>query len=570
MKRFLSLLLVFLMCFSITFSTSAFATDDVLGTEAHAESSAADSGAPDSDTATGSNTLGGNTLSGNTPDSGAAESGNATNANPPDSNAPVGNTPDANAPGGNTPDSGNTPGSNTTIPSAADTLQPIPPESNMLYMRSDNQPGNTQPDDEARDYPDGPLTVTPRLEFINNPYIVASNSPNILLGVIPTGTVIFTDKVTGMPAYCLDHDRDNPSPNSLYGDEPLDPETIFDPVTYSGIQCLLLAGYPYSTGNGLTKSEAHACTQVALWYWIYESTGRGLNASGYKAIPGKEHVYDYFISLMDVARNHKRPDYSLSATDVHMTKSGDTLTGQSTVTLRNLNGGYSLDKSKLPEGITVSGYTGSTGDVLTFTAPLSFAGKSIVLKDLLFGHDERSVQNLFWYDNKNPKQQRMTIAVKDTAKVALQTGIAMDFDDDVDGRLKLVKRSSSDNTPLSGAVYGVFDKDTDMLICELTTDNNGEAYATLREGNYYLLELKAPEGYELSSDRIAFSISSIEENILTVTDDPIKPNTPGTPDITVPKTGEIPPYGNYILASICLGLAALCGAMLYHKRKQSV
>lgn len=37
--------------------------------------------------------------------------------------------------------------------------------------------------------------------------------------------------------------------------------------------------------------------------------------------------------------------------------------------------------------------------------------------------------------------------------------------------------------------------------------------------------------------------------------------------ITIPKTGEAPPYGNYLLAALCMGLAGLCGVMLYKGRK---
>lgn len=344
------------------------------------------------------------------------------------------------------------------------------------------------------------MTVT-QSERNPNPNIVYTYSPAIMNGASP---IIFTDSTTGMPAYCIDYNRSVPSPDSLDGENDFDPETIFDSVTYEGLKCLLLAGYPYETGNGLTNAEAQGCTQLAVWCWTYETMGYGLNANNYSPISGKEYIYDYFTGLMEAARNQTCPELELSATDVHMVKDGDMLTGHTTVSFHNLNGGYSLDESKLPNGITVTGYTGNDGDVLTFTAPLSFAGQNLELKDILSGHDERSDLNLFWYDNKNPSQQRMAISVTDTATIAVSAGIEMEFEGL--GNIKLIKLSDSDDELLSDAVFGVYRAEDNEFITEITTDENGEATLMLSVGEYYLWEHTAPDGYIKSDDKISFSI----------------------------------------------------------------
>lgn len=361
------------------------------------------------------------------------------------------------------------------------------------------------PDFMPQNYRPMRLMAAAQAERNPNPNIVYTYSPAILNGV---GPIIFTDSITGMPAYCLDYNRGVPSPDSLDGENDFDPETVFDPATYEGLKCLLLAGYPYKKGNGLTDAEAQGCTQFAIWCWTYETMGYGMNAANYTAIPGKEYIYDYFISMMEAARNQTWPELALSAADVHMIKDGDMLTGQTTVHFDNLQGGYSLDESKLPEGMTVTGYTGNDGDVLTFTAPLSFAGHSLVLEGILSGHDERSDLNIFWYDNKNPNQQCMAISVMDTTTIAIEADIAMQFEGV--GVIKLLKQSAVDELPLAYAVFGVFNAETDEKITEITTDENGEATVTLPYGDFYLQELSAPAGFRLSDQQYPVHLDQAE------------------------------------------------------------
>jgi|GEM_PF-1490955 len=346
------------------------------------------------------------------------------------------------------------------------------------------------------------MTIAPTGR-ITNPNITFTYSPPIMTNAAP---IIFTDSTTGMPAYCLDNNRGVPSPDSLDGENDFNPETIFDPETYIGVKCLLLAGYPYEIPDGMTAAEAQGCTQLALWCWISESTGNGVTANNYTPLEGKEYIYDYFQSLIETARQQSYPTLELSATNIVMVKDGDVLTGQTTVSYTNLNGGYSLDESKWPDDIIVTGYTGADGDILTITVPLSFAGVNLVLSDTLSGHDERSDLNLFWYDNTNPSQQRMAISVTDTSKVAITADISMAFQGY--GSVKLTKISSTDNMPLNNAVFGVYTTESDEKIAELKTDENGEATFVLTVGEYYLVEITAPDGYVKSEDRINFSITN--------------------------------------------------------------
>ncbi|MDR1778958.1 MAG: leucine-rich repeat protein, partial [Clostridiales Family XIII bacterium] len=63
------------------------------------------------------------------------------------------------------------------------------------------------------------------------------------------------------------------------------------------------------------------------------------------------------------------------------------------------------------------------------------------------------------------------------------------------------KVADGSNLALAGAKFGIFDTSTDTLLQVKTTNATGDATFTgLMPGNYYIQELEAPAGYELSTD----------------------------------------------------------------------
>ena len=377
-------------------------------------------------------------------------------------------------------------------------------------------------------------TVTAYAESVENPYIETTRGASVM----GTSPVIFRDTSTGMPAYCIDYNRGIPDPESLSGE--FDPMTIFDPDTYRGLEYLLLAGYPFEDG-GLSKEEAQACTQLAVWCWTGEALGYGLNANNYHATSGREDVYDYFVGLMEAARNQTPPDIGIDCADIDMMIEGDTLTGTTVITLRNLSG-YAIEESVLQDGITVSGYSGIDGDMLTFTAPLDYAGESITLESLFTGQDTRSALNLFWYDNSNPNQQRMVISYYDETTTAVAAGLSLRFAELPEpeyGYIKLIKTASDTELPLAGAVFGVYDTATDEKICELVSDTDGTAISPLLPiGDYYIKELKAPDNYILSEDIISVTVTANETAEITAVNEPVPVPEPTEGKIKLAKKDE--------------------------------
>ena len=173
---------------------------------------------------------------------------------------------------------------------------------------------------------------------------------------------------TGQVAYCLQHKKDNPH-NEGYSE--IDPLDSYSTRTVRGIQIILENGYPCSTG-GFTADQARYATANAIRYWLSEEgadsqwnfTNRAERPNAIRAKSGYQSLLDWSDHLLQLARNQQPIVHSVtfSPSTLELTTSGDYFVGTTRVTLVNCSGGYTLDKSGLPSGSVVEGYTGQNGD----------------------------------------------------------------------------------------------------------------------------------------------------------------------------------------------------------------
>ncbi|MES5866520.1 SpaA isopeptide-forming pilin-related protein [Bacillus cereus group sp. RP32] len=109
------------------------------------------------------------------------------------------------------------------------------------------------------------------------------------------------------------------------------------------------------------------------------------------------------------------------------------------------------------------------------------------------------------------------IAVKIEKNTVVEIKIGNKKLPDPMGKMKLVKVDTSDkNKKLAGAKFHIEDANK-KVVGELVTDGQGEAISKeLPIGNYTLMEVEAPKGYELLKDKIAVKIEKdtvVEINI---------------------------------------------------------
>ena len=139
------------------------------------------------------------------------------------------------------------------------------------------------------------------------------------------------------------------------------------------------------------------------------------------------------------------------------------------------------------------------------------------------------------------------------------------------GSVRIIKTDTGGNR-INGAKFGLYSSDGE-LIQEFTIPESGEyTIDGLVYGDYYLMELEAPEGYELSEDKYEFSIAEDGAVIeITVENEeiPMVETPQSTSSGSTPKTGDESNIGLWIalLAASAAGVVAF-GVVRHRKNKK--
>ena len=228
-------------------------------------------------------------------------------------------------------------------------------------------------------------------------------------------------------AYCLQHRNDSPS-NSPYNET--DILGTYSARVQTGLRIILENGYPYATG-GLTATKARCATANAVRFWLSENGDSGqynfTNLGSYsdsqlrsaaasgtigskiRAKSGNTDVLQFAIELLIKARSQTLMTHSVALSTPSMSISGNYFVGTSTVSLTNMNGGYTLNTSGLPAGSSVTGYTGQSGDTLTIWIPVSEANANRTFSLSATGKDNRTRSNMIAYAPNSSSLQRVIV-----------------------------------------------------------------------------------------------------------------------------------------------------------------
>ncbi|MEB7792179.1 lectin-like domain-containing protein, partial [Enterococcus faecalis] len=101
----------------------------------------------------------------------------------------------------------------------------------------------------------------------------------------------------------------------------------------------------------------------------------------------------------------------------------------------------------------------------------------------------------------------------------LQQFLIEDFEyTPVRGSVQLTKEDEETGEALEGAVFELQDKDGNVLLSDLVTNEEGQITITeIDAGDYQLVEVKAPAGYELDSQPIFFTVNENDNQLITIT-----------------------------------------------------
>lgn len=350
---------------------------------------------------------------------------------------------------------------------------------------------------------------------------------------------------TGDVAYCLQHKLGNPHGLGYSSTNPLD---SYSSRTVLGIQIILENGFPCST-NGFSATEAQYATANAIRFWLSEEgadsqwnfTNRAERPNAIRAKSGYQSLLNWSDHLLQLARNQQLMPHSVSfsPSSMELTTSGDYFVGTTKVTLVNCSGGYTLDKSGLPSGTVVDGFTGRNGDTLTIKVPKKYGNQSIRLNAT--GYDNRSTANVFWYVPSNSNYQRFVTYADDGFQPSADGAFRMTTP--AYGKIKIVK-SDEDGRLLSGVVFGVYsDSACKKLVTKITTGSDGTAATgDLELSTFYVKEISTVKPYILSSKVYPVTVRASETIKVDISNEAAKGK------INIRKTNANPDKGDYSLA----------------------
>ena len=320
---------------------------------------------------------------------------------------------------------------------------------------------------------------------------------------------------TGEVAYCLQTSKDSPYNSGYHTVEGSD---YYDQRTLTGLYAILENGYPVTTG-GFTDEQARYATANAIRFWCAENYCDGmpqylnLNVNGdwIRGKYGYEDLYNWCLGLVQKARDQAASSPStgsicFSPTALTLTEdaNGDYFVGSATVS-KSISGSYGLSHN-LPDGSSITGYSGNSGDRLSIQIPTDYGEQSFTIT--AYGsHSANTAKLFFWQPDAN-NQQRVVTCVLDTDSTYVEANMTVITPRATpkNGSIQLTKLDE-DGNPLPGVSFALYDS-TKQQISSGTTDGSGIIiFADLPLGSYYYAETAALPGYVLDSTLYPISIS---------------------------------------------------------------
>ncbi len=342
---------------------------------------------------------------------------------------------------------------------------------------------------------------------------------------VDIGTPLHTVNGTGQVAYCLQTDYSSPSGS---GYSSIDGADYYDQTTLNGLRAILENGYPTSDG-GFGADQARYATANAIRFFLAERGAEGVPAwmdqsrysQFFRAKSGYEALFNWCLSLLESARaqNVASASLVLDPATVTLRQEENGFVGEVSVTLKKCSG-YELDFYTMPFELEVDGYTGKSGDVLTISVPLSYAGRTVEF--YLDGGSSGGAASLLFFAPHNYGEQRLLVYdvnVYGTSTSAKLTAVVPEMRE-LKGHLKLCKIDAETGKALPGASFNLYDANGNLYTSG-TTDSNGEIKFSAPPGRYYYMETAAPEGYAIDSEKHPVNIEDGRTESITAANAPI-------------------------------------------------
>ena len=333
--------------------------------------------------------------------------------------------------------------------------------------------------------------------------------------------------VNGQIAFCVEPGK---SVTTIEGYSETSPK--FSSAHWNELVYIAHAGYNKDKN---TKAD-FAATQAYMWQVIRSWDGHSIDLDLDTNIPSYKSKVSAIKSGVTKLKNlvNKNPSmagktYNVTVgTPISITDSNSLI---SNYTVSSKSTGISVSKSG--NKLTISAAENAPEDAVV---KLTYSPKNLIKSNNYFYHpSSQDVANIGFVKSKT---------------------ITINLNVEKYGSLKIKKSSANTEMTsgnscysLAGAVYGVYNADTDKQVATMTTDKNGEASVDkILAGSYYVKEKTAPKGYAIDTKAHNITIKSNQTTTLKVSDNP--QNDPA--GVLLQKfdseTGESVPQGDGSLA----------------------
>lgn len=285
-------------------------------------------------------------------------------------------------------------------------------------------------------------------------------------------------------------------------------------------QLALCLKFGYSSSSNATPSNAqknkYIATQAMVWSIVEGLFNTGKDDSAARKLcdtaPDADTSYSFYKEIksnMNASLNNKKPSFANETKDKAKTYS---------LTWNEKNGRYETvitDKNKslsnydisLPEGYR---YEINNNSVKIYTKKVlsSGSGKLISKSSVV----SVTTSQVYWKPSDTKHQEFMCGPIN-----ASPIKYFFKLETQENGSIKVIKKDADSGKVLKGAKYGLYknQKCTDIIKSKETAKNGEASFDELSDGTYYVKEIKAPIGYNISDEVFTTTISK-NKNAITL------------------------------------------------------
>ena len=287
----------------------------------------------------------------------------------------------------------------------------------------------------------------------------------------------------------------------------------------AGIAAIVTNGFPNKSFTGDNLKDYYI-TQTAIWWYLDETTG-STNLGEMFKVEGADNynMRQYVRSLVDVGLNARNTGYSstsisVSTNDNQLSIDGNYYTSE-VINVNTTAATYTVSLEGATANTKVVGATsGSEATTLNSTEGFKVLVPTNEIESTELNIKVNVTANgvvykALEYTPADGEMQKVTPGVIEPTEEKVTTSIDLNL---ITSKVKVIKYDANTNNVLPGAELVLKDSDGEV-ITSWTSTTNAHVIRNLTKGTYTVEETKAPEGYELSNEKVSFTIANGSDDV---------------------------------------------------------